>query len=110
MRVGALRIGLLAAILTVCAPMGLAVAEGASQAATAAQAPVQTIGIVGGVSWLSSAEYYRRMNEMVRDRLGGLHSAQILMFSIEFGEFSKQERLADRGDWVPLVATMIDAA
>lgn len=71
---------------------------------------VKTIGIIGGVSWVSSMDYYRLMNEMVRDELGGLHSAKILMYSIEFGEFSKQERLADRGDWSPLRKTMIDAA
>lgn len=71
---------------------------------------IKTIGIIGGVSWVSSAEYYRLMNEMVREKLGGLHSAPILMFSIEFGEFSKQERMADRGDWVLLTKTMLDAA
>lgn len=72
--------------------------------------PIKTIGIIGGVSWASSIEYYRLMNEMVRDRLGGVHSAEILMFSIEFGEFSKQERLADKGDWTLMTATMLDAA
>ncbi|MDD5503834.1 MAG: aspartate/glutamate racemase family protein [Candidatus Omnitrophica bacterium] len=71
---------------------------------------MKTIGVIGGVSWVSSVEYYRLMNQMVMDRLGGLHSAKILMFSIEFGEFSKQERLAAKGDWAPLRATMIDAA
>lgn len=71
---------------------------------------MKTIGIIGGVSWVSSMEYYRLMNEMVRDELGGLNSAKILMYSIEFGEFSKQERLAERGDWAPLRRTMIDAA
>ena len=71
---------------------------------------VKTIGIIGGVSWVSSAEYYKLMNQMVAERLGGLHSAQLLMFSIEFGEFSKQERLADLGDWAPLKKTMLDAA
>ncbi|MCL5036540.1 MAG: aspartate/glutamate racemase family protein [Chloroflexi bacterium] len=71
---------------------------------------MKTIGIIGGVSWTSSIEYYRLMNEMVQDELGGLHSAKILMYSIEFGEFSKQERLAERGDWAPLKRIMIDAA
>lgn len=74
------------------------------------QRPIRTIGIIGGVSWASSIEYYRLMNEMVRDTLGGVHSAQILMYSIEFGEFSKQERLADKGDWTLLTQTMVDAA
>jgi len=71
---------------------------------------MKTIGIIGGISWESSIVYYAVMNEVVRERLGGLHSAKILMYSIEFGEFSKEERLADRGDWEPLRETMIDAA
>ncbi|MDR3713538.1 MAG: amino acid racemase [Puia sp.] len=71
---------------------------------------MKTIGIIGGISWMSSAEYYRLMNEMVRDRFGGLNSAKILMYSISFGDFPKQERLANRGDWRPLRKTMIDAA
>ncbi len=72
--------------------------------------PKKTMGIIGGVSWVSSAEYYRLANEMVQDRLGGLNSAKILMFSIDFEEFSRQERLAGQGDWAPLRKTMIDAA
>ncbi len=71
---------------------------------------IKTIGIIGGVSWVSSLEYYRLMNQMVRDKRGGLNSAQILMYSIEFGEFSKEERLAEKGDWRPLRKIMIDAA
>ena len=76
----------------------------------AKERPIKTIGIIGGVSWASSIEYYRLMNEMVRDRLGGVHSAEILMFSIEFGEFSKQERLAEKGDWTLMTSTVLDAA
>jgi len=80
----------------------------------AASGPVsdgmKTIGVIGGVSWVSSAEYYRIMNEKVQQDRGGLNSAKILMYSIEFGEFSKQERLADAGNWEPLNATLIDAA
>ncbi|MDD2321534.1 MAG: aspartate/glutamate racemase family protein [Geobacteraceae bacterium] len=78
--------------------------------APSTEQPLKTIGIIGGVSWASSIEYYRLMNEMVRDKLGGVHSAQILMFSLEFGEFSKEERLADKGDWTYMTRTMIDAA
>jgi aspartate racemase len=70
---------------------------------------IKTIGIIGGVSWVSSLEYYRKMNEMVNEQLGGLHSAQILLYSIEFGEFSKQERLAHLGNWEPLKKTILDA-
>ena len=71
---------------------------------------MKTIGIIGGISWVSSIEYYRLMNQLVGKELGGLHSAEILMYSIEFGEFSEQERLAEEGDWEPLRKTMIDAA
>ena len=71
---------------------------------------MKTIGIIGGVGWSSSVDYYRIMNEKVQNDLGGDHSARILMYSIEFGEFSKQERLAAAGNWDPLNATMIDAA
>jgi len=74
------------------------------------QPEMKTIGIIGGGGWVSSLEYYRLLNEMAMERLGGLHSAKILMFSIEFGEFSKQERLAAQGDWEPLRSTMLDAA
>jgi len=77
---------------------------------TSEEPQMKTIGIIGGLSWVSSIEYYRLMNKMVRDELGGLHSAKILMYSIEFGEFSKQERLAQQGDWTLLSKTMIDAA
>lgn len=71
---------------------------------------MKVIGIIGGVSWASSEVYYRRMNEMVRDKYGSLYSASILMYSIPFHEFSEQERLAKQGDWSLLYKTMIDAA
>jgi len=85
---------------------------GISDAGTAAPNSTQmkTIGIIGGISWQSSIEYYRLMNEMVNEKLGGLHSAKILMFSIEFGDFSKDERLAEKGNWTALNETIIDAA
>jgi aspartate racemase len=72
-------------------------------------APMKTIGVIGGVSWVSSEQYYRQMNEAVRDRFGPDYSAPILMYSIPFGEFAKQERQAAAGDWAPLRATMADA-
>jgi len=71
---------------------------------------MKSIGVIGGVSWLSSIEYYRLLNQMASRELGGLHSARILMYSIEFGEFSKEERLAESGNWTLLKGTMIDAA
>ena len=71
---------------------------------------MKTIGIIGGISWLSTIEYYRQINEMFQYRLGPLYSAPILLYSIAFGEFSKQERLAAKGDWRPLRQTMVEAA
>lgn len=70
---------------------------------------MKTIGIIGGVGWSSSLQYYRIMNEKAQNDLGGDNSAKILMYSIEFGEFSKQERLAEAGNWDPLNATLVDA-
>jgi amino-acid racemase len=45
---------------------------------------MKTIGLIGGMSWESSAEYYRILNELVSNRLGGLHSAQVVMVSVDF--------------------------
>ncbi|MBD8546170.1 aspartate/glutamate racemase family protein [Sphingomonas sp. CFBP 8760] len=68
---------------------------------------MKTIGIIGGMSWESSLEYYRLINRGVRDRLGGLHSARILMLSVDFAEVAARQRA---GDWPALTAQMIDAA
>jgi amino-acid racemase len=57
---------------------------------------VRTIGLLGGMSWESSIEYYRFVNERARDRLGGLHSARSLMFSFDFDEI---EQLQRAGQW-----------
>ncbi len=54
------------------------------------------IGLIGGMSWESTAEYYRLANELVRDRLGGLHSARLLLASVDFADI---ERLQAAGDW-----------
>lgn len=53
---------------------------------------MKTIGLIGGMSWESSVEYYRIFNETVRDRLGGLHSAQCLMYSVDFAEIEVLQR------------------
>jgi aspartate racemase len=55
-----------------------------------------TIGMLGGMSWESSAEYYRLANELVRDRLGGLHSAQCLLYSVDFADV---EAMQATGRW-----------
>ena len=57
---------------------------------------MKTIGLIGGMSWESTVEYYRVMNEEVKARLGGLHSAKILMYSVDF-ETIRARMLAD--DW-----------
>jgi len=67
----------------------------------------KVIGLIGGMSWESSAEYYRIINERVRDRLGGLHSARCLMWSFDFAEV---EALQHAGRWDDATALMIDAA
>jgi aspartate racemase len=65
------------------------------------------IGLIGGMSWESSAEYYRIINREMQKRLGGVHSARILMWSVDFGEI---ENLQHLGDWDKLREQMIDAA
>lgn len=57
---------------------------------------MKTIGLIGGMSWESSLEYYRTINKEVNARLGGLHSAQCLMYSVDFAEL---ERLQSAGKW-----------
>jgi len=57
---------------------------------------VKTIGLLGGMSWESSALYYRLLNEAVRERLGGLHSARCVLLSVDFAEI---ERLQVAGEW-----------
>ena len=59
-------------------------------------AVVKRIGLLGGMSWESTAEYYRLVNEAVRDRLGGLHSADCLLRSVEFAEIEELQRA---GQW-----------
>ena len=65
------------------------------------------IGLIGGMSWESSAEYYRILNQTVRDRLGGAHSARILMWSVDFEPI---ERLQHHGDWAALGEAMAAGA
>lgn len=65
------------------------------------------IGLIGGMSWESSAEYYRIINREMQRRLGGVHSARTLMWSVDFGEI---ERLQHEGEWEKLADAMQDAA
>jgi aspartate racemase len=59
---------------------------------------MKTIGLIGGMSWESSIEYYRIVNEAVRGRLGGFHSAQCLMYSVDFAEIEELQRSGAWGD------------
>lgn len=68
---------------------------------------MKVIGLIGGLSWESSAEYYRRLNRQVRERLGGLHAANILMHSLDFAPVAE---LQAQGDWPALDRAMVEAA
>ena len=68
---------------------------------------MKTIGMIGGMSWESSIEYYRIINEVVREKLGGLHSAQSLMYSVDFAEI---EALQQQGKWEEAAKEMVEAA
>lgn len=68
---------------------------------------MKTIGLIGGLSWESSLEYYRLLNEGVKQQLGGLHSAQCLMYSLDFGPI---EVLMREGRWQEVDSIVVDAA
>ncbi len=68
---------------------------------------MKTIGLIGGMSWESSSEYYRIINEAVKEKLGGLHSAQSLMYSVDFAEV---ETLQQEGRWEEATQIMVAAA
>ncbi|MBZ9607445.1 aspartate/glutamate racemase family protein [Clostridium estertheticum] len=68
---------------------------------------MKTIGLIGGMSWESSLEYYRIINETAKLKLGGLHSAQCLMYSVDF---EKIEGLQHQNKWDELTNIMVDAA
>lgn len=68
---------------------------------------MRTIGLIGGMSWESSAEYYRLINQQVRDRLGPLRSARLLMYSVDFGPV---EQAQHAGRWDDAAAILVEAA
>ncbi|MDJ0778667.1 MAG: aspartate/glutamate racemase family protein [Gammaproteobacteria bacterium] len=68
---------------------------------------MKTIGLIGGMSWQSSVLYYRMLNEGIERRLGGLHSAQILLYSVDFQPI---ESLQHAGDWDGAAEVLADAA
>ena len=68
---------------------------------------MKTIGLIGGMSWESTVVYYQRLNRMARERLGGLHSAELLLWSFDFAEIEAQQA---SGDWGRATESMVDAA
>jgi len=68
---------------------------------------MKVIGLIGGMSWESTAEYYRIINETVKERLGGHHSAKILLYSVNFGELVKLQR---EGRWQEATEFMCEGA
>ena len=68
---------------------------------------MKTIGLIGGMSWESTAIYYRQINEEAKARLGGLHSAKLLLYSVDFQEI---EACQAAGDWARSADILTDAA
>ncbi|RTZ64427.1 MAG: aspartate racemase [Aquificaceae bacterium] len=68
---------------------------------------MKTIGLIGGMSWESTASYYRLINEAVKHKLGGLHSAELCLYSVDF---AKIEAYQQAGDWEKTADILIQAA
>lgn len=68
---------------------------------------MKTIGLIGGMSWESTVVYYQLINRMAREQMGGLHSAQLLLWSFDFADI---ETMQAKGDWDGATNAMIDAA
>lgn len=68
---------------------------------------MKTIGLIGGMSWESTVSYYRLINEKIKEKLGGLHSAKILLNSVDFQEI---EECQARGDWEKSAEILTEAA
>ncbi|MCU4180697.1 aspartate/glutamate racemase family protein [Bosea sp. BH3] len=66
-----------------------------------------TIGLIGGMSWESTAVYYRLLNEGVRERAGGLHSADVLLHSVDFAPIAEMQA---QGDWAAAGAALAESA
>lgn len=68
---------------------------------------MKTIGLIGGMSWESTVTYYQQLNRLVKERLGGLHSAKIVLYSVDFEEI---EACQSAGDWDKSAAILADGA
>ncbi len=74
---------------------------------------MKTIGLIGGMSWESSAEYYRIINETTKAKLGGLHSAKSIMYSVDFEEvetLQRQDRWKEAGHLMVAAAQSLERA
>ncbi|MDF2143518.1 aspartate/glutamate racemase family protein [Knoellia sp. p5-6-4] len=68
---------------------------------------MRLLGVLGGMSWTSTAEYYRLLNQGVATRLGGLHSARLLLHSVDFAAVAAMQH---EGDWAGTAAVLVEAA
>ena len=68
---------------------------------------MKTIGVIGGMSWESTVPYYRDLNELVKERLGGLHSAKVVLYSMDFHDIAHLQR---EGSWYEAGEAMAQAA
>jgi aspartate racemase len=68
---------------------------------------MKTIGIIGGLTWYSTVEYYKLLNELVNERLGGAHAAKIILHSVDFAEIKV---LTEQQDWKSIAAIICKAA
>lgn len=68
---------------------------------------MKTIGLIGGMSWESTVTYYQIINETIREKLGGLHSAKIILYSVDFAEI---EEYQSKGDWDKSAILLASAA
>jgi len=68
---------------------------------------MKVIGLIGGMSWESTVEYYRLINDTVKQRLGGLHSAKCVLYSVDFAEVEKYQR---QGQWAEAAELLGNAA
>lgn len=68
---------------------------------------MKTIGLIGGMSWESTVTYYQIINETVKEKMGGLHSAKILLYSVDFAEI---EACQAKGEWDKSADILTDAA
>jgi aspartate racemase len=68
---------------------------------------MKVIGLIGGMSWESTVPYYRIVNETIKERLGGLHSAKVVLYSVDFHDI---ERMQHAGDWAAAAAQLAEVA